>query len=76
MTRFEFDPREVEQYLKPLEPRQELIYRMAIVSLCDRCRGDPGFRRRLARLQARFAGDLGEILVEAGQLRDELVKGR
>jgi len=74
-TRFEFDPGEVERYLKPLEPRDELVYRMAILSLCDRCRGDSGFRRRLTQLQTRFAGELGDILVEAGRLREELVRG-
>jgi hypothetical protein len=44
--RFTFDPREVDDFVRKLDPRRELIYRFAIRGPCTRCRGDRAFRAR------------------------------
>jgi hypothetical protein len=33
-----FDPRDIDAYVAKLDPRRDLIYRIAIRDLCDRCR--------------------------------------
>jgi hypothetical protein len=35
---FTLDPREVDAYAAKLEPRRELVYRLALHGLCDRWR--------------------------------------
>jgi hypothetical protein len=39
---YEFHPAEVESYIKPLPPREQLVYRLAIRGLCQRCVGYSG----------------------------------
>jgi hypothetical protein len=66
-TRFTFDPREVDDYVRKLDPRRELVYRLAIRGLCDRCRGDRAFKARTEELMARYKDDLGAVLADAGR---------
>ena len=72
--RFTLNPREVEQYVTTLDPRRELVYRLAFRDLCDRCRGDPPFKERTEALMRRFSGELGALLAEAGELPRELTE--
>jgi hypothetical protein len=73
--RHTFDPREVENYVAGLPPRRELIYRLAIRSLCDQCRSDRQFTERTQGLMQQFGAELGEITAEAAQLERELTEG-
>jgi hypothetical protein len=76
---FELDPREVENFIRPLPARQQLVYRLAIRGLCPRCRGDRVFRQRTDALVERFRKDLPALLKEADKLSAELtasVSGR
>jgi len=76
---FELDPREVENFIRPLPARQQLIYRLAVRGLCPRCRGDRVFRERTDALVERFRKDLPAVLKEAHKLSAELtasVSGR
>jgi len=70
--RFEFDPREVHAYVSKLAPREELIYRLVIRGLCERCRGDRAFTARTGDLMARFRNDLAAVVDEARQLAGDL----
>jgi hypothetical protein len=72
--RFTFDPREVDAYVAKLNPRRELVYRLAIRGLCNRCRGDRRFKARTEELMAKFKDDLGAVLTEAGQLERDLTE--
>jgi hypothetical protein len=38
--RYEFDPREVADYVRHLDPRTEAVYRLAAQGLSGRCRAD------------------------------------
>jgi hypothetical protein len=73
VTQFELDPREVDRFVRPMPPRQELVYRLAIRGLCARCRGDRAFRQRTDELMAKFRKDLPAVLAESRKLADELV---
>jgi hypothetical protein len=37
---FELDPHDVEEFIRPLPARQQLVYRLAIRGICPRCRRD------------------------------------
>jgi hypothetical protein len=63
---FELDPREVEDFIRPLPARQLLI--LAVRGLCPRCRGD----RRTDALVEQFRKELPAVLREAGKLGEEL----
>jgi hypothetical protein len=72
MPSFELDPREVEDFIRPLSARQQLVYRLAVRGLCPRCRGDRVFRQRTDALVERFRKDLPVVLRDANKLADEL----
>jgi len=72
MSDFELDPREVEEFIRPLPARQQLVYRLAVRGLCARCRGDRQFRRRTDALTEQFRKELSAVLKEADQLAAEL----
>jgi hypothetical protein len=69
---FELDPREAEEFVRPLPARQQLVYRIAIRGICARCRGDRTFRTRTEALIDKFKTELPAILAEAAKLGDEL----
>jgi hypothetical protein len=69
---FELDPREVEEFVRPLPARQQLVYRLAVRGLCARCRGDRQFQQRTDALVERFRKDLPAVLKEGDKLSDEL----
>jgi hypothetical protein len=69
---FELHPREVEDFIRPLPARQQLVYRLAIRGLCPRCRGDRVFRQRTDALVEKFRKDLPAVLKEADKLSAEL----
>lgn len=63
--RFTLDAREADAYVAKLDPRQELIYRLAFRGLCNHCLGDRAFKTRTDVLLRRFrGGDLGALLAE------------
>jgi hypothetical protein len=68
---FEFDPREVETFIRPLPARQQLDYRLAVRGLCLRCRGDRQFTKHTDALITQFAKDLPAALKEANKLAEE-----
>jgi hypothetical protein len=72
----EFDPREVNDLVAKLDPRCELVYRLAIRDLCDRCRCDRKFKQRTEELMQCFTGELSAVLTEAGRLAAELAGRR
>ena len=72
MNRFELDPREADAFVRGLDARQELVYRLAIRSICPRCRGDRAFNRRTDELTARFRIDLAAVFKDAAALGDWL----
>src|SRR6516162_6358570 len=57
------DAREVDAYVAKLDPRRELVYRLAIRGLVDRCGIDRRFRVQ------RFKNETGAIMADADQLR-------
>lgn len=71
-----FDPREVDAYVSKLDDRRELVYRLAIRGLCDRCGADRRFRVRTEELRRWFAADLDAIEAEADGLARELAERR
>jgi DNA-binding MarR family transcriptional regulator len=73
MPTLELDPNEVTVLMRGLAPRRELIYRLAIRGLCERCRGDREFRERTEELTAKFKAELQAILAEAAKLGDDLL---
>jgi hypothetical protein len=73
MPSFELDPREVDRFVRPLGQRAELVYRLAIRGLCERCRGDRQFRERTEVLIARYRKYLPRLLKEAEKLSAELM---
>jgi hypothetical protein len=74
--RFELDPDEVERFLKPMEPRTQLIYRLCINGVSSRCRSNPVFGNRLNNLIVQFSDDLAAIISEATTLTRDLGKAR
>jgi hypothetical protein len=68
-----FDPRDVERCLRPMPPRQELVYRLAIRVLSPRCRGDRRFSRRTKALAKQFREDLPVLLGEADKVSAKLM---
>jgi hypothetical protein len=69
MPRFEVDPREVDRIVRRLDPRQELVYRLAVRGLCARCYYDDlAFRQRTDALLARFQSEFPAVLREAAAL--------
>jgi hypothetical protein len=73
MPNLEVDPREADRFVRPLGQRAELVYRLALRGLSDRCRGDRQFRDRTEVLMARFRKYLPQLLKEAEKLSAELV---
>jgi hypothetical protein len=69
---FELDPREVEEFVRPLPARQQLVYRLAVRGLCERCCGDRQFTKRTDALLERFRKELPAVLKEANKLGEEL----
>jgi hypothetical protein len=69
---FELDPREVEDFIRPMPARQQLVYRLAVRGLCPRCRGDRVFTKRTDALIEQFRKDLPAVLKEANKLGEEL----
>jgi hypothetical protein len=72
----DLDPREVDRFVRPMSPRQELIYRLvyrlAIRGLCERCRGDRQCRQRTDALIARLREELPALLRDADRLAEEM----
>jgi hypothetical protein len=64
----DLDPREVDRFVRPMSPRQELIYLLAIRGLSARCGGDRQFRERTDALTARFRQELPDAIREADML--------
>ena len=71
---YTLDPREVDALVATLAPRQELVYRLALRGLCDRCRGDRVFEQRTEELMLGFGRDLSAVLAEAAQLSRKLTE--
>lgn len=69
-------PREVDAYVVKLDPRRELVDRLAIRGLCDRCGADRRFRPRTEELRQRFASDLAAVETEAEKLAHDLAARR
>ena len=69
-----FDPREIDAFVAKLDPRRELVYRVAIRDLCNRCRCDRRFKQRTEELMQRFNGELGAVLTDAGKLAADLTR--
>jgi hypothetical protein len=72
MHRFELDPREADAFVRGLDARQELVYRLAIRGICPRCRGDRAFSRRIDELTSQFRIDMAAVLKDAAALGDWL----
>ncbi len=72
MPSLDLDPGEVTILLRGLPPRQELVYRLAVRGLSERCRGDRQFRARTDALIEQFRKDLPDVLKEANALSSEL----
>jgi len=70
MNRFELDPREADRFVRGLDARQELVYRLAIKGICPRCRGDREFNKRTDALTALFRIDMAAVLKDAAALGD------
>jgi hypothetical protein len=69
-----FNPREIDAFVAKLDPRRELVYRIAIRDLCDRCRCDRKFKQRTEELMQRFRGELSAVLAEADKLTADLTR--
>jgi hypothetical protein len=70
------DPRAIDALLAELNPRQELVYRLAMRGLCGRCRSDDRFTARTEALILGFGRELRSVLSEAGQLSRALMEQR
>jgi hypothetical protein len=73
MPKLEIDPREVDRFVRPLRPRAELVYRLAIRELSECCCSDRQFRERTEALIVRHRKYLSDLLREAAKLAEELV---
>ena len=69
-----FNPREIDAFVAKLDPRRELVYRIALRDLCDRCRCDRKFRQRTEELMQRFNSELTAVLAESGKLAADLTR--
>jgi hypothetical protein len=69
-----FEPREIDAFVAKLDPRRELVFRIAIADLCDRCRCDRKFKQRTEELMQRFNGELNAVLIDAGKLAADLTR--
>jgi hypothetical protein len=49
-SRFTLDPRDVDAFLTKLDPRRELVYRLAMRGLSNRCRSDRRFETHTEEL--------------------------
>jgi hypothetical protein len=56
-----------------LGQRAELVYRLAIRGLRERCHGDRQFKQRTDGLTEKFRKDLPAVLAEARTLADEFI---
>jgi len=65
-------PRELEEFVRPLPARQQLVYRLAVRGLCARCRGDRQFGQRTDALAEQFRKELPAVLREAAKLGEEM----
>jgi len=72
MLSLDLDPGEVTVLLRGLPPRQELVYRLAIRGLSERCGGDQRFRQRTDALVEQFRKELPAVLREAAKLGEEM----
>jgi hypothetical protein len=70
---FALDPRVVDSVVRRLDPRRELVYRLAVRSLCVRCRGDRQFKARTDALVEQYRNELPAVLAEAKKLSEDLV---
>ena len=64
----ELDPREIDRLVALLDPRRELVHRLAVRRVSASCRYDPAFAARTDALVKQFLGELSELLAEARQL--------
>jgi hypothetical protein len=69
---FGLGPREVDAFVRGMPPRRELVYRLAVRGVSDRCRGDRTFRRRTEALIIEFMAGLPAIKREAAKIEEEL----
>ena len=69
-----FNPRGIDAFVAKLDPRRELVYRIAVRDLCDRCRCDRRFKQRTEELMQRFNSELSAVLTEAGKLAADLTR--
>ena len=72
LHRFELNPREVDRVIVLLQPRRELVYRLAVRRLSARCRDDRAFNARTHALLERYLNELDELVAEAKALAAEL----
>jgi hypothetical protein len=72
MPSLDLDPGEVRVLLRGLPPRQELVYRLAVRGLSERCRGDRQFKQRTDALVEQYRKDLPAVLNEANKLAEEI----
>jgi hypothetical protein len=69
---FELDPREIEEFVRPLPARQRLVFRLATLRPCPRRRGARPFRHRSDALVEQLRNELPTVLGETGKLGEEL----
>jgi hypothetical protein len=69
-----FDPREIDAYVAKLDPRRELVYRLAMRGLCDRCRSDRRFTARTDEIMQRFNNEVNAVMADANRLAFELTR--
>lgn len=72
------DPRgaQLEAQLTGMDPRRELVYRCALMSLSPHCQGDPHWRKRAEELRKRLklgADGVDLVMREARALESELI---
>jgi len=72
-SQIDLDPREIDAFVCGMSPRQELVHRLAVRDVCDRCRGDRLFMKRTDALIFEFRKNLSAVLREANQLSAELM---
>ena len=65
----------IENFLRRLPPRDELVQRLALLGVADWPKRDDAFAVRVNRLQLQLQpnpGELGRILAEAGRVAQSL----
>ena len=70
MPSFELEPREIDAFVRGMEPRQELVYRLLCRGICARCGADHEFMRRTDELTFKFQHQLADILKDAAALAE------